>query len=658
MRGIFGEEFGMKKAVIILLLGIVFISPSASGQLSKQIVDYRIQVKLLPETKGLDGRETITWLNDSSVPVSELQFHLYLNAFKNNRSTFMKESGGSHRGFKLDEDNWGYIDVKSLRIKEAEDLTSTMEFIQPDDGNPDDQTVLRVPLPAPVSPQEKITLEIEFEAKLPRVFARSGFAGDFYMVGQWFPKLGVNQDGVWNCHQYHQDSEFFADYGVFEVEMTVPNEYVLGATGERTKEQDNGDGTVSYTHYQEDVHDFAWTACPDFVEFREWFTLDDPAVETEMILLVHRQHLNQKQRFLDSLKKGLEFYSRSYGPYPYKTVTLVDPPIKGLGAGGMEYPTLFTTIAVHFMPKGLRMPEMVTIHEFGHGYWYGIVGSNEFEEAWLDEGINSYSEMKAMDQYYGQGRSMIDLGPLKVGDRDYQRLQVIPVFAWDPIVKNSWEFVSTGSYGSNVYSKASLSLKTLENHIGEDVMARIMRTYYESWKFRHPTTDDFIAVAEEVSGLDLDWFFDQFLKTAGSLDYAVSSIRSREEEKALGYYRGELLSPEPGKTGRDEGEEKVYRSEVVVQRKGELFFPQEILVTFEDGEEVRESWDGRDRWKRFIYRRPVKLKSARLDPENKILLDVNFFNNSKVMKPDRVSPLKYALGLALKFQEFLTGLSF
>ncbi len=648
----------MTKKSILLLSSLVLISMSAFGALSKHIVDYRIQVKLLPETKGLAGRETVTWLNDSSVPVSELQFHLYLNAFKNNRSTFMKESGGTHRGFKLDEDNWGYNTVKRLRIKGGEDLTSRMEFIQPDDGNPDDQTVMRVPLPAPVGPQEKITLEIEFEAKLPRVFARSGFFDNFYMVGQWFPKLGVNQEGVWNCHQYHVNSEFFADYGVFEVGITLPKEFVVGATGRRTAERTNDDGTVQYTYYQEDVHDFAWTACPDFVEFRERFSLDDLPVDTEIILLVHRQHLNQKDRLSDSLKKGLEFYSRNYGPYPYPTITLVDPPIKALGAGGMEYPTLFTTMAVWFMPDGLRMPEMVTIHEFGHGYWYGIVGSNEFEEAWLDEGINSYSEMKAMDYYYGPDGAMVDLGPIKISDADYQRLQVIPLPAWDPIVKNSWEFAPGGSYGSNVYSKAALTLKTLENYLGEGVMAGIMRTYYERWKFRHPTTDDFIAVAEDVSGQDLAWFFDQFLKTAGSLDYEVSRIRSREEPEPLGFFGAELLKAKSNKGDSEKDQEKVYRSEVMVFRKGELFFPQELLVVFEDGHEILEKWDGRDRWKRFVYQRSSKLRSARIDPESRILLDIDFFNNSRVLKPNSAPPLKYALGLALKFQELLTCLSF
>ncbi len=271
--GILERRPAMKRLFLILLTALAIVSASSFGALSKQIVDYRIQVKLQPEKKTLAGREIVTWLNDSAVPVPELQFHLYLNAFKNNRSTFMKESGGTHRGFKVDEDYWGTIAITSLRVKEGEDLTSRMEFIQPDDGNPDDQTVMRILLPLPVAPQQRVVLEIEFEAKLPRVFARSGFFDDFYMIGQWFPKLGVNQDGLWNCHQYHQNSEFFADYGVFEVEITVPKGYAVGATGERMKEVAHEDETVTYTHYQEDVHDFAWTACPDFVEFRERFSL-------------------------------------------------------------------------------------------------------------------------------------------------------------------------------------------------------------------------------------------------------------------------------------------------------------------------------------------------------------------------------------------------
>ena len=154
------------------------------------------------------------------------------------------------------------------------------------------------------------------------------------MVGQWFPKIGVLQNGGWNCHQYHAQSEFFADFGEFKAEITVPANFVVGATGKRIGERKNRDGTKTYIHYQEDVHDFAWTACPDFREFREKFVLDEPKVETEMILLVHKAHLGQKDRYARALRQGLEFYSRSYGAYPYETITLVDPaPGAGAPAG-------------------------------------------------------------------------------------------------------------------------------------------------------------------------------------------------------------------------------------------------------------------------------------------------------------------------------------
>jgi hypothetical protein len=649
------------------------------ASLSKHIVNYHIKAELVPDEKAVYGSETLVWLNDSEDFITEFQFHLYLNAFKNSLSSFFKESKGSHRGFKADMENWGFIDVQKIQIKDGADLTPTMEYIQPDDGNEDDQTVMKVTLPEAIPPQGTITLDIEFYSKLPKVFARSGFYEDFFMVGQWFPKIGVWWNGEWNCHQYHLNSEFFADYGVYTVEITVPEEYVVGATGKRIEDLENDDGTKTYVHYQEDVHDFAWTACPDFVEHREQFVLEDPFVDTEMILLIHRTHLNHKERYLSSLKFGIEFYSQNYGPYPYPTITLVDPAPGAFGAGGMEYPTLFTGMTFRWLPEGLRMPEMVTIHEFGHGYWYGIVGSNEFEEAWLDEGINSYSEAKAMERYYGEEASMIDLWGMKINDYVMQRAQIMGMSKLDPVVKKSWEYYSFGTYGGNSYMKASLVLLTLENFLGEEVMKKVMKTYYERWKFRHPTSKDFIAVAEEVSGQDLGWFFDQFLYSPDTLDYAIRKIESKEvkePEGILGDTRAESSEEETGEeTGEDqevegkkdeEGEEdeedeeedKIYKNEVVVVRKGELFFPQEILIVFENGEEIWEEWDGKERWKRFVYYRPYKIKSAQVDPEYKVLLDVNYANNSRVREPNRTFPLKCALRLMSAFQSILSFISF
>ena len=645
----------MKKPFIFLILILTILINTGATFPSKHIVDYRIKAKLSPEEKIVFGEEALTWLNTGDFPVSELHFHLYLNAFKNNRSTFMRESGGSHRGFAVDKDQWGYIDVSRIGIQDGADLTPTITYIQPDDQNPDDQTVMQVLLPEPLPPGETIILEIVFQSKLPQVFARSGYKGNFFMGAQWFPKIGGGEHGAWNCHQYHSSSEFYADFGIFKVDITVPEDFVLGATGKRIKEVKNRDGTVTYTYYQENVHDFAWTACPDFVEIHKPFTLPDPPVHTEMIFLIHKAHLKLKDRYEESLRNGLEFYSQHYGAYPYETITLVDPPLNALGAGGMEYPTLFTSMGSWFFPKGLRLPEMVTIHEFGHGYWYGMVASNEFEETWLDEGINSYSEIKAMDHYYGKDRSMVDIGAIKMSDLVYSRVSILGLSKLDPIMTKSWEFYSAGSYGANTYAKAALTLLTLEGYLGEDVMAEVMKTYFERWKFKHPKSADFFAVAKEVSGQDLDWFFDQFFKTPGQLDYSVGRVRSVEIKDPQGIFKGKLV--EPDKT-KDSPGEKIYKNEVVIFRKGDLFFPQEIVIVFENGEEIRETWEGRDRWKRFEYIKPNKLKMAKIDPEHKIPLDINQMNNSRLLKPNKTPILKLALGITLYFQKLLTILPF
>jgi hypothetical protein len=301
---------------------------------SPRIANYEISVKLDPETRKIHGSQILTWRNDSDDYINDLQFHLYLNAFKNELSTFMIESS---------------------------------------DGNPDDQTVLRIPLDQPVKPREVITINIDFVARLPQVFARTGYKGDFYMVGQWFPKIGVYESageryavkGQWNCHQFHLNSEFFADYGVYEVTITVPENYVVGATGVLINEGQEKEGVKSLTYYCEDVHDFAWTADPDYI------VVEDQWRHVNIKFLAHPGRETQVERHIGSAKIALEFFDDWYGSYPYSTLTIVDPRYRAFGAGGMEYPTLITAGSFWMLPNGLRLPESVTIHEFGHNYWYG-----------------------------------------------------------------------------------------------------------------------------------------------------------------------------------------------------------------------------------------------------------------------------------------------
>jgi hypothetical protein len=646
----------MKKTLGFAGLSVLLAAGPLAAGLAERVVSYDFQVRLDPAKKTVGGSELLTWLNKSEVSVSELQFHLYLNAFKNNRTTMMKESGAAYRRVDRKDEEWGYTRVDKIGVVGGPDLTPSLTYIQPDDGNADDQTVMKVSLPSPVVPGEKISLRIDFSSKLPKIVRRSGYSGDFFMVAQWFPKIGVLWKNTWNCHQYHASSEFFADYGEFRAEITVPEKYVLGATGKRVEERGNGDGTKTYVHEQADIHDFAWTACPDFAEFREKYVLDDPKVETEMILLIHKSHLRQKDRYAQALRHGIEFYSQNYGAYPYETITLVDPAPGAGAAGGMEYPTLFTGLTVSWMPRGIRVPELVTIHEFGHNFWYGIVGSNEFEEAWLDEGMNTYSEIKAMARYYGDEASAIDLAGIKISDQAYARLPVMASGRFDPIVKKSWEYISGGSYSVNVYQKAALMLLTLEKILGEDIMGRVMRTYYERWKFRHPTSGDFVAVAEEVSGRDLSGFFAQFLWSPDKLDYGISSLQAREIMGASGVFDDQTESgaAKAAKAETAKTTAKSYRNEVVVARYGELILPQEILITFENGEMVREAWDGEDRWRRFVYDKDTKVLSAVVDPDHKMILDVNYTNNSKTLRPKRTGILKASLAFMSWVQGILS----
>ena len=206
-----------------------------------RVADYSIQVSLDATKKTLAGRQRVTWRNPSTDTVPDLWFHLYLNAFRNTKSTFWRESGGQLRGDEMPEDGWGSIDVTALTLTDGTDLTKGLTFESPDDGNRDDRTVARIVLPRPIGPGESVTFDVTFSAQLPKVFARTGYTRDYFLVGQWFPKVAVYEPagrrgrtaGGWNAHQFHAYSEFYADFGSYHVEMTVP----AGSVARRDRRQ-------------------------------------------------------------------------------------------------------------------------------------------------------------------------------------------------------------------------------------------------------------------------------------------------------------------------------------------------------------------------------------------------------------------------------------
>lgn len=660
-----------------LALAALFLpAGDAATALSNRVVSYRIQARLDPAVHSVTGHETLTWRNNSPDTVGELRFHLYLNAFQNEKSTFMRESGWQMRGDPPFRDGWGWIDILRLQIADGPDLTGAIRYIHPDDDNADDRTVIAVDLPRPVAPGGTIALDIDFLSRMPKVFARTGYHNDFYMVGQWFPKIGVYEKagdryagaGAWNCHQFHATTEFFADYGVYDVSLTAPSNYVVGATGVRQSAvPDAVHGVTTYRYYQEDVHDFAWTASPRFLPMEREFDparAVPPAERTQaamllgrppadlalrpvrMILLLQPEHRWQAERQFRALENAIKWFGLWYGAYPYRTITLVDPPYGASGAGGMEYPTLITG-GTSWWPGPNDGSEEVVVHEFGHQYWYGMVGTNEFEESWLDEGFNTYSTGKVMDIAYGMRDLPVSafgiplgrlLGLPRVDSDIFNRSAYLQYGKYDPVVRNGWQYYDEFRYAVNSYMRPGVLLRTLENYLSAPVMARVMRAWFERYRFRHPTSIDFEKTVNEVSGRDMTWFFDQFVFGTNALNYRVGSVACDRIRTMLGSYieNGRRVTVTEADARRIETERErkhapdLYHIAVKLVRDGEAVFPVEMKMTLADGRIVREQWDGRDRWVKYEYTEPARVKSVEIDPQRKILLDMNLADNSYV----------------------------
>jgi hypothetical protein len=493
------------------------------------------------------------------------------------------------------------------------------------------------------------------------------------------------ETGGWNCHQFHANSEFYADYGRYRVELTVPQGFVVGATGRRVDRRENPDRTVTYAYEQGDVHDFAWTAAPEFVEVKRTFSAarDVTDVEyaeaaellgrsrdevrlsdVEITFLLQPQHLPQLERIVAATMLAVKQFGLAYGRYPYPTLTVVDPAKGAMGSAGMEYPTFITGgtsfLANRWPFDRVRLPQEVIVHEYGHQYWYGLVASNEFEEAWLDEGFNSYSTAQVMDRGYGASTSMGEAFGLRFGELEWARLDNRPDRVLDAIREPAWKYSSASSYSFNSYARSLLVLRTLEGRLGRQTMARVMRTYAERWRFRHPRSEDFYAVAEEVSGQELRSFFADLVERPGLVDYEVASVESVRAPAARGVFdadgkRAVVLEKDAEKR-EDEADEKntgAYRSTVMVRRRGEIALPVEVELVFDGAPAERRVWDGRDRWIRYEVTRPERLLAANVDPDGKLPIDANELNNSRRVDADPRAAVHWGIRWLFWVQQWL-----
>jgi hypothetical protein len=501
-----------------------------------RVVSYSIDVSLDTTTHTLTGVERVSWHNASSDAVSDLWFHLYLNAFRNTNSTFVKESGGQLRGVGIVPGGWGWIDLKKLAIANGgADLLRGATMMAPDDGNADDRTVLRTVLPQPVPPGGDVTLDIAFTARLPRVFARTGYVKDYYLVGQWFPKLAVYEAagtrgrtaGGWNCHQFHANSEFYADYGSFDVRITTPERFVVGATGQMKSSTRNSGGTVTRRYVQDDVR-LRVDGGSGFVEVNDQFIAAREVSQAEYAsaaALVGRPL--DEMRLSDvsihllmqpaTCRRPRGCSSRS-APRSRTSACGTDASLSD--ADGRRPGVRRARVRRHGVPdvhhrRHLAAAQPLAVRrdspqrrsagaQYGHQFWYGSsAATSSRRPGWTR--ASTMSTGRLMGRLFGEHRSMGAVFGIELGHVDKTRSRMArggssTAFGNPRGPTRRVRIPSTATTNPSSRSRRSSTC-------GEPTMAKIMRTYSERWRFRHPSSDDFYAVASEVAGRDLRWFF-------------------------------------------------------------------------------------------------------------------------------------------------------
>ncbi|MBX3227031.1 MAG: M1 family metallopeptidase [Labilithrix sp.] len=581
------------------------------------IASYTLHAKLDPSAHTLHGSGTIAWKNASKQPVKELWLHLYLNAFKNQSSVFMRAPIGGFRGSTVPSD-WGAIDVKKLTLVDGAARADLLGQLETKRGGDDDETDARLPLPDAVEPGASITLEIEWDDKLPTIVERTGYFGSFHMLGQWFPKIAkLEADGTFAHFPFHHLGEFYADFGTYDVTLDVPAGFVIGATGPAIEEKDEGGRHVE-RHVQGDVHDFAWTA------WDEWQVRKERIADVDVTVLTPPHYDDHAARELETVRFALPHYGARYGKYPYPVLTVVHPPAGAPEAGGMEYPTLITTGWPSWLPRGIHQVEAVTIHELGHQWFYGLVATNEDAWPFLDEGVNSYAENDGMRAFKGAG-SGIDFLGIQAGDVEAQSERARHFGHDERVAQGAGAFMTGASYGALIYSRTAAILETIARAYGREKMEAALGTYARAHRFRHPTPDDLLrAIGEHVSPRA-----EENLRVAlfekGWVDYAITQISSHPSRSAAGMFdrdgKRETLTLEKAKR------KNLYDGWVLVVRRGTLKFPVDVTLIADDGTTTVVPWDGQSEAIRVPYSGARPLRAAVVDRWENILLDGNREND-------------------------------
>ena len=535
--------------VLTLVLNVKIYAQNAW----QQKIDYQINVKLDDQQHLLNADIRIVYHNNSENALSEIWMHLFPNAFKTNETAFaiqkLEDKSSSYLFSKPSEK--GFIDSLNFLVDGRKtEIVYNSKF-------PD---IAKLILSKPLQAGDSLVISTPFRVKIPYTFSRLGHVQQSYQISQWYPKPAVYDRKGWHPIPYLDQGEFYADYGSFDVKITLPSNYVVGATGELqtiselnfldsiskataliteySKKDTFPNSSSSYKtlHYkQNNIHDFAWFADKRFHVLSSEVELPESKRKVKTYVMYTNMYAEYWKNASKYINDAVYYYSLWNGDYPYNFCTAIDGALSA--GGGMEYP-MITVIGEVNNAKTL---DRVIAHEVGHNWFYGILGSNEREHPWMDEGVNSYYENRYMKLKYSNGHMFGDssrnpftyffgLDYFPNGYDGYLIYKLTSSCGRSQAINLNAEQYTSINYGAVVYTKTALALRYLEQYLGVEKYDSIMHIYYSTWKFKHPYPEDMKAVFEKETGENMAWFFDQLINATADPEFKLSSVKKIKDE--------------------------------------------------------------------------------------------------------------------------------
>ena len=594
--------------MIRIIFVFIAFQLSFSQNYWQQHVEYEMNIDVDVSDFTYDGDQSIIYTNNSNDTINKVYYHLFFNAFKPNsqmdtRSRTIRDPDrrvGS-RIVALEEKDYGDISVSSLK-QDGKDVYYEVN-----------ETILLARLNKPLLPGKKTKLSMVFTAQVPLQIRRSGKLnkeGVDMTMTQWFPKLAEYDAEGWHPNPYI-GREFHGVWGNYSVNITIDKDYVVGGTGYLQNANEIGHGytdkepkkndseTNTWKFYAPNVHDFAWAADPDYIH-------DIKKSESGVDLhFFYKPTVNVEdwKKLQDDSVLLMKFFEENIGPYPWKQYSIIQG-----GDGGMEYAMCTMITGERSYPSLLG----VTAHEMAHAWFQHLLATNEAKHAWMDEGFTEY--ITSLSENYVNNET-----PEFPHKSSYDRYYLLAKSGFEQAQTiHSDRYDYNFAYGASAYSKGSVFLSQLGYIIGKENLNKTLRRYYEEFKFKHPTPNDFKRIAEKVSDLELEWYLNEWTRTPHKIDYGID-VSSLGDERVITLKRkARIPMPIEVVVSFEDGSSEMY------------YIPNDLLYgykTFGDDVYLMEAWNWASTEYEFTVQGNKRVTKVEIDPSKRIA-DVNQMDNS------------------------------